>query len=324
MDSYRDALSKIENTLSSSTGPHPAGLLTLVTESTLSAPLGGIKFPPTPCYLLLYMVAGSGRLTANATQISLSRQSLLFLNCKEGFQLAGLSGDWCCRLICPSGDALFSYETLLQGHAPALSVVLPGSAAALALTQLTESANASVAESAAAFHAADSSVSGSIGTSSADFADTITVLQQHTLLTTILTEHISAVLSKDQERALPSYLLEMKALFNAHYDEEYSLDDLAGRFQISKYRLCREFHGAFGRSPLQYLNGKRIEAAKQLLLTTSSKVHEIGSLVGIDNTTHFIALFKKQTGVTPLVYRERNTTAFSQHSPSSPSGHLQP
>ena len=116
----------------------------------------------------------------------------------------------------------------------------------------------------------------------------------------LLIEHIEEGPIK---KKLPPYLLEMKALFDLDYQQNYTLDELEELFSISKYRLCREFHASFGSSPLQYLNEKRIDIAKDLLLTTDYRIHEIGSLVGIDNTNHFINLFKKKTGMTPLAFR---------------------
>lgn len=59
------------------------------------------------------------------------------------------------------------------------------------------------------------------------------------------------------------------------------------------------------RFPAQYLNKRRIEVAKHLLITTDYRIHEVGSMVGIDNTNHFITLFRKYTGATPLEYKQR-------------------
>lgn len=117
-------------------------------------------------------------------------------------------------------------------------------------------------------------------------------------------QKLPSAISSDQSSLLPSYLAEARILFDHHFEENYSLDELAMRFHVSKYRFCREFGTAFGETPLQYLNQKRIKVAKHLLLTTSLKIHEVGSAVGIDNTNHFISLFKKYTGLTPLVYRQ--------------------
>ncbi len=103
---------------------------------------------------------------------------------------------------------------------------------------------------------------------------------------------------------IPIYLLDMKKSFDTAYYEPFSLDELARKYQISKYRLCREFSQYFEETPLQYLNQIRIEKAKELLLSTDDKIGVIGQRVGIDNTNHFIRLFKEKTGVTPLYFRK--------------------
>ena len=54
---------------------------------------------------------------------------------------------------------------------------------------------------------------------------------------------------------------------------------------------------------IKYLNRIRIEKAKELLISTDEKIVEISQMVGIENTNHFIRLFKEKTGVTPLTYR---------------------
>lgn len=96
----------------------------------------------------------------------------------------------------------------------------------------------------------------------------------------------------------------MKKMFDTHYDQTYSLDDLENSLGISKYRLCREFSNVFHESPIHYLNRVRISNSKLLLQNTNMKIHEIGAQVGIENTNHFINLFKRQEGTTPLIYRE--------------------
>ena len=84
----------------------------------------------------------------------------------------------------------------------------------------------------------------------------------------------------------------------------YSVNMLEKQLGVSKYRLCREFHEVYSLSPIQYLNRRRIEMAEHFLLTTDHKVHVIGAMVGIENTNHFITLFKKFTGTTPQEYRQ--------------------
>lgn len=102
---------------------------------------------------------------------------------------------------------------------------------------------------------------------------------------------------------VPSYIVDMKKSFDTAYDEQYSLDELAQKYDVNKYRLCREFAQYYEDTPLQYLNNVRLEKAKELLLHSDEKVVTIGQMVGIENTNHFIRLFKEKNGVTPLAYR---------------------
>lgn len=102
---------------------------------------------------------------------------------------------------------------------------------------------------------------------------------------------------------VPSYIADMHHRFTTAYQEPYSLDELALEYGINKYRLCREFSKYYEYTPIQYLNKIRIEKAKELLLSTDEKIVDISQMVGIENTNHFIRLFKEKTGVTPLTYR---------------------
>ena len=116
--------------------------------------------------------------------------------------------------------------------------------------------------------------------------------------------------SKKRDR-IPSYLLSIKNQMDTDYAEPLSLDDLETTYRISRYRICREFSLHYGESPMHYLNSRRIDAAKRLLLTTDLPVHEVGSQVGIENTNHFINLFKKDTGTTPLSFKQAAPASIS-------------
>lgn len=123
---------------------------------------------------------------------------------------------------------------------------------------------------------------------------------------------------------IPPHMIEMKELFDNEFQEPYTLEELEHRFDKSRYRLCREFSQYFGESPIQYLNHRRIREAKILLLSTNMAIHEVGSSVGIDNTNHFINLFKKETGATPLVFKQEAPVSISElHYPYAPDVHQQ-
>jgi len=132
-------------------------------------------------------------------------------------------------------------------------------------------------------------------------------------ITELLTEMVLfRAQPETKKEAPPKYITEIHDLFEAHYNDNYRLEDLENRYSISRYRICREFTKHYAQSPMQYLNHVRIENAKKLLLTTDISIHEIGAMVGITNTNHFINLFKRETGATPLAYKQDAPVSISE------------
>ena len=126
----------------------------------------------------------------------------------------------------------------------------------------------------------------------------------------MLSETLSINVSKQTAANIPKYLTDIKQRFDKHYSEFFSLDMLEKEYNVSKYRIVKDFTRYYKTSPIYYLSKRRIEAAKALLLSTDYKINEIGRMVGYENSTHFINSFKKQTGSTPLHYKKENSNNF--------------
>ena len=73
---------------------------------------------------------------------------------------------------------------------------------------------------------------------------------------------------------------------------------------ISPYYFSRLFRQSTRLSPHEYLTQRRLEVAKQLLRKTDLPIVEISAEVGFNSQSHFITLFRKQVGTTPLKYRK--------------------
>jgi AraC-like DNA-binding protein len=58
-------------------------------------------------------------------------------------------------------------------------------------------------------------------------------------------------------------------------------------------------------TPHQYLRGRAIDRAKELLVTTPLPITEIGDQAGFRSLGSFSALFRRLTGETPAAYRQR-------------------
>lgn len=59
-------------------------------------------------------------------------------------------------------------------------------------------------------------------------------------------------------------------------------------------------------SPTEYLNAKRLEIAKQLLLKTDQSVLQISLQCGFGSSQYFATLFRRQEKVSPREYRKEN------------------
>lgn len=133
----------------------------------------------------------------------------------------------------------------------------------------------------------------------------------HQYLTELMTGfHQTMTLPANQNsQPIPAYLLKVRRHFEEHYALSFELDDVVEWHGVSKYKFSHDFKQFYGKPPLQFLNELRIVHAKELLLSSTIPVHEVGSAVGIDNTNHFINLFKRLTGVTPLQFRKNHISA---------------
>lgn len=108
-----------------------------------------------------------------------------------------------------------------------------------------------------------------------------------------------------EKQTLPNYIQSMQEFMESNFNSNLKLDLLSKKFAINKYQLSREFKRFIGFSPNDYLINRRVSHAKNQLRYTDLSVREIAEEVGIENVSHFINLFKKREGMTPLKYRNR-------------------
>ena len=90
-----------------------------------------------------------------------------------------------------------------------------------------------------------------------------------------------------------------------HYcDEDISLDQLADVMHFSVSYLSKVFKSEVGKSFKEYITEKRIEKAKGLLRSSNYQIQDVARMVGYSNARSFINIFKKNTGVTPGVFKD--------------------
>lgn len=96
------------------------------------------------------------------------------------------------------------------------------------------------------------------------------------------------------------------AYMRDNYWEDMSVTQLAHLVGISPSQFHRLFRQMVGTTPLHYLNGVRIEAAKKLLTETQKSVLDVCYEVGYSSPSYFTRLFKKMVGYSPAGYIKNN------------------
>ncbi|SFM27385.1 Two-component response regulator, YesN/AraC family, consists of REC and AraC-type DNA-binding domains [Paenibacillus sp. 1_12] len=97
----------------------------------------------------------------------------------------------------------------------------------------------------------------------------------------------------------------VKAYIDVHYAEPLSLNSLAHQFYISKEYLANRFKSKFTMTVHQYLHGIRLRKSLVLLMDRQYRISDVALMVGYDNFSYFNKLFRKEYGLTPSEYRDK-------------------
>jgi len=90
---------------------------------------------------------------------------------------------------------------------------------------------------------------------------------------------------------------------NQHYREDIALKDVAAFIGYSRCYFSRMFHGFAGTSFTDYLTGKRLSRATELLLHTDKNVREVARDAGFGSVGSFNRIFREKKNCSPTRYR---------------------
>lgn len=100
------------------------------------------------------------------------------------------------------------------------------------------------------------------------------------------------------------YIAPVMKEIETNFSSRLTVQELSSLVYVTPQYLSRLFRRFLGRSAHEYLTTFRINKAKELLLTGHrAEVQTIAQQVGFEDPSHFIAMFKKRTGVTPTEFR---------------------
>ena len=107
--------------------------------------------------------------------------------------------------------------------------------------------------------------------------------------------------------SLPRHLQQACRILDNDPTQDISVDEVAQKTGVSKSHLFTLFRKHLKSSPYSYLLGKRIELARELLITRQDiPIKQIAESCGFKTLEIFYRRFRQYTGTTPAAYRMAN------------------
>jgi two-component system, response regulator YesN len=94
------------------------------------------------------------------------------------------------------------------------------------------------------------------------------------------------------------------AYIDQHLKEELTLKDIAAHVHLNPSYFSVLFKEQANLNFSEYITRRRIQRAKELVISTNLPINEIAEEVGYKTSKYFIKIFKEIEGITPSIYRK--------------------
>ncbi len=126
-------------------------------------------------------------------------------------------------------------------------------------------------------------------------------------LINLIREHTVSALNLANENTERFSVGEIVSYISDNYKEKITLDELAFIFRTNRSTLCKEFKSATGKTVIKFMNDKKIDKAKHLIVSTDLTFTEIAERLNFESIHYFTRLFKNVTSLTPKEFRIANS-----------------
>lgn len=109
----------------------------------------------------------------------------------------------------------------------------------------------------------------------------------------------------DEKRTdTPIMMQEMIEYVNTNYKEKITIDELAFLFNTNRATLCKEFKRTTGKTVVGFINEKKFEKAKELIVGSGYTFTYIAEELNFESIHYFTRFFKRMSGMTPKDFRK--------------------
>lgn len=102
----------------------------------------------------------------------------------------------------------------------------------------------------------------------------------------------------------PWQIKRVERIIDDRLEHGVTLSELAGPVGLSNGYFCKAFKTSFGTSPYSFLQARRVERAKDLILGNDRSLSEIALDCGLCDQAHLSRVFRKFAGVSPSQWRK--------------------
>ena len=114
--------------------------------------------------------------------------------------------------------------------------------------------------------------------------------------------------SKDEhDRMIYHNVLRLRPVItyiNENFKDRIYINPLADMINVSPDYFTKMFKDSIGKTPVDYINGVRVNHAMYALAITDDSVAKISDEIGFCNANYFHKIFKQYTDLSPLAYRK--------------------
>ena len=92
------------------------------------------------------------------------------------------------------------------------------------------------------------------------------------------------------------------------HNEDFNIDSIAENAGLSRSAFFKKLKSLTGFAPVDLVREIRLTKAAKTVATTDKSISEIAFSVGFKESSYFGKCFKKKFGMTPLEYRNKQTS----------------
>ncbi len=114
--------------------------------------------------------------------------------------------------------------------------------------------------------------------------------------------------SKDEsDRMIYHNVLRLRPVIeyiDEHFTEKIYIEKLADMINVSPDYFTKMFRDTIGRTPVEYINGIKVNEAMRILTETDKAMADVADEIGFCNANYFHKIFKQYMNMCPLQYRK--------------------